>query len=150
MGTTSSVNLGLANLVQDLTNIGSPLVSSPTAMAALEKASPSDIVQLSAEASQLQGMSVLFGESNTATTNPTAADSILSAMYPNSGSTTPSTSALDQALADASSGSSTGASSSTPSTTSSSSTASTPSLAQALATYQSNLQSDEIQSMFGE
>ncbi len=145
MGTTSSVNLGVANLLQDLTNVGSPLASSPTAVAALEKASPSDIVQLSAEASQLQGLDVLFGQTNTATTNQSAADSILSALYPNSSvtnSTTNPLESLDQTVANAS----------TPatSTSGSSSTPATPSLAQALASYQSNLQSDEIQSMFGD
>ncbi len=148
MGTTSSANLGIANLLQNLTNVGSPLASSPTAVAALEKASPSDIVQLSAEASQLQGLEVLFGQTNTnntATANQSAADSILAALYPNSSansSTTDPLESLDQAVANASAGAT--------STTGSSSTASTTSLAQALASYQSNLQTDEIQSMFGD
>ena len=107
MGTTSSVNLGVANLLQDLTNVGSPLASSPTAVAALEKASPSDIVQLSAEASQLQGLDVLFGQNTatTATANQSAADSILSALYPNSSitnSTTDPLESVEQALAAAS------------------------------------------------
>src|SRR5208283_3111602 len=148
MGTTSSANLGVANLLQELTNAGSPLASSPTAVAALEKASPSDIVQLSADASQLQGLDVLFGQTNTGTTataNQSAADSILSALYPNSASTNSTNTPLEslyQALQNAS----------TPatSTSGSSSTASTPLLAQALASYQSNLQADEIQSMFGD
>ncbi|MGA2600192.1 MAG: hypothetical protein ABSH09_24765 [Bryobacteraceae bacterium] len=146
MGTTSSVNLGVANLLQDLTNVGSPLASSPTAVAALEKAPPSDIVQLSAEASQLQGLEVLFGQTNTdttATSNQSAANSILSALYPDGsspGSTPTPIQSLYQALENASPGTS-GATGGT---------ASSSSLTQAVASYQSNLQSDEIQSMFGD
>jgi hypothetical protein len=150
MGTTSSANLGVANLLQNLTNAGSPLASSPTAVAALEKASPRDIVQLSAEASQLQSLDVLFGQPDTATTaaaNQSAADSVLSALYPNSSSSNSTLTPLQslyQAVADASTPATSG------STTGSSSNLSTSSLAQALASYQSNLQADEIQSMFGD
>jgi hypothetical protein len=69
MGTTSALNSaalnpGVANLLQTLTNVNSPIVSSPTLVSALEKAPPSDIVQLSAAATQLQNVSSLFGNSN--------------------------------------------------------------------------------------
>jgi hypothetical protein len=101
---------------------------------------------LSAEASQLQGLNVLFGQTNTdttATANQSAADSILSALYPNtsiSNSTPTPLQSLYQALENASAGTS----------SATGSTASSSSLTQAVASYQSNLQSDEIQSMFGE
>jgi hypothetical protein len=61
MSTTSSVNAGLASLLQNLSNIGSPILSSPKAIAALQNAPPADIVQLSDEAIQLEGLNALFG-----------------------------------------------------------------------------------------
>jgi hypothetical protein len=61
MSTTSSVNAGLASLLQNLSNIGSPILSSPKALAALQNAPPADIVQLSDEAIQLEGLNALFG-----------------------------------------------------------------------------------------
>lgn len=61
MGSVSSISPGLANLLQTLSNVNSPVVSSPTEMAALQKASPSDIAQLSVESTQLQSMDEMFG-----------------------------------------------------------------------------------------
>jgi len=145
MGTTSSINPGLASLLQNLSNVGSPLLSSPKAMAALQTASPGDIAQLSDEAIQLEGLNVLFGQPETSGTNGlSTSDSLLSDLYQTSNSATQTDpfASLEQALANASASSTSG-------TTSSSGTASTPSLAQALASYQTNLQSDEMQSLFG-
>ena len=68
MGTvSSSLNPGVADLLQTLTNVKSPVVNSPAAVSALEKAPASDIVQLSEEALQLQGVDALFGTSTTTT-----------------------------------------------------------------------------------
>jgi len=61
MGSVASINPGLADLFQTLSNVNSPVLSSPAAVSALEKASPTDIAQLSIEASQLEGMDALFG-----------------------------------------------------------------------------------------
>jgi hypothetical protein len=69
MGSVSSTNPGVANLLQLLSNVNSPVASSPSAVAALEKAPPSDIAQLSEEAIQLQGMDEMFGIEN-GTENP--------------------------------------------------------------------------------
>ncbi len=61
MGSVSPINPGVANLLQTLTNINSPVLQSPAEVSALEKASPSDIVQLSVEAKQLESMDMTFG-----------------------------------------------------------------------------------------
>lgn len=94
MGSVSSTNPGLSDLLQTLTNENSPLAStfsSPTVQAALENASPGDIVQLSTEALQLQVTDSLFGQQDAATTTP--AQSLFSALdvinASGSGSSTP-------------------------------------------------------------
>ncbi len=61
MGSVSSTNPGVAALFQALTSLNSPVMSSPGTVTALESASPSDIVALSNAATQLQGVSELFG-----------------------------------------------------------------------------------------
>jgi hypothetical protein len=54
----------VANLLQLLSNVNSPIASSPAAASALENAPPTDIAQLSVEALQLQGMDEMFGITN--------------------------------------------------------------------------------------
>jgi hypothetical protein len=61
MGSVSSTNPGIAALFQTLSGLSSPLMSSQGTVSALESASPSDIVALSDAATQLQGVSELFG-----------------------------------------------------------------------------------------
>ena len=63
MGSTS-LNPGVSNLLETLSSLNSPTLSSPAVVSALEKAPASDIVQLSAEASQLQGVDAMFGLSD--------------------------------------------------------------------------------------
>jgi hypothetical protein len=136
LGTTSSINPALVNLLQDLSNVGSPLLSSSTAMAALQKAPASDIVQLSAEATQLEALQAILGQADaSANAGPPTPESLLSSLYPTGGSTTPADALanLTQALAN-------------PSATSSKSN---PSVAEALASYQNSLQSEEMQTLFG-
>ena len=58
---SSSVNPALADLFQTLANINSPVLSSPAVTQALEKASPTDIVQLSMAANQLENVDAIFG-----------------------------------------------------------------------------------------
>jgi hypothetical protein len=136
LGTTSSINPALVNLLQNLSNAGSPLLSSSTAMAALQKAPASDIVQLSAEATQLEALQAILGQADaSANAGPPTPESLLSSLYPTGGSTTPADALanLTQALAN-------------PPATSSKSN---PSVAEALASYQSSLQSEEMQTLFG-
>ena len=73
MGSVSSVNPGLVNLFQTLSAVGSPVMSSQADMNALEKAPPTDIVELSAMASQLEAVDAMFGITpQTSTTDPLA------------------------------------------------------------------------------
>ena len=77
MGSVASTNVastsnGLSDLLQTLTNDNSPLLStlsSPNVQAALESAPASDIVEISAEAQQLQTADALFGSSDTSTSS---------------------------------------------------------------------------------
>ena len=65
MGTvSSSLNPGVSELLQTLSNVNSPVMSSPAVVSALEKAPEKDIVQLSTEALQLQSVDAMFGISN--------------------------------------------------------------------------------------
>ena len=61
MGSVSSTNPGVADLLQTLSKVGSPLASSSKDVSALEKASPADLVQLSTAAMQLENVDTLFG-----------------------------------------------------------------------------------------
>lgn len=120
---TSASNNGLSDLLQTLTNENSPLLStlsSPGVQSALEKAPAADIAEISDQAQQLQLTDALFGESNTATT-PT--DSLFSAL--------------------ASAGSS-----ATSSASGASLNPGSP-LADQLAAYQSNMQTQETEGLFG-
>lgn len=76
----NATNNGLSDLLQTLTNENSPLLStlsSPNIQQALESAPASDIVEISAQAQQLQSVDELFGISNTASTQ---SDSLFSAL----------------------------------------------------------------------
>ena len=64
MGSVGSVNPGIGDLLQSLYNNGaslSPVLSSSAVESALQTASPADLVQLSAQALQLQQTADLFG-----------------------------------------------------------------------------------------
>ncbi len=83
MGTVASTNAGLNDLMQTLTSVGSPLVSTLSSSAvesALQNAPVADIVQLSAAALKLQATDEMFGISSTSSAgNPlTALDSMVS------------------------------------------------------------------------
>jgi hypothetical protein len=71
-----STNPGLADLLQNLANTGSSALasalSSPSVQAALEQASPGDLVQLSDQALQLQVVGSLFGDQSNDTADPTS------------------------------------------------------------------------------
>jgi hypothetical protein len=70
---SSSLNPGVADLLQTLTNVNSPVLNSKSVVSALEKAPPSDIVQLSAEATQLQSVDALFGISTSSSSSTSGA-----------------------------------------------------------------------------
>jgi hypothetical protein len=80
MGSTNSVNPGVADVLQILSGAGaasiSSVLSSTSVQSALESASLGDIVQLSQQALQLQEAGTLFGipgASQTAVNSSTAA-----------------------------------------------------------------------------
>lgn len=117
-----SNNNGLSDLLQTLTNENSPLLSTlsqPSIQSALESAPPSDIVEISEQAQQLQSVDALFGLSSTANT---------------------STDSLFTALADVGSSASSSAASSLDTGSS---------LADQLAAYQGNVQTQEAQTLLG-
>ncbi len=72
MSSISSVNPGVAGLLQTLSNTGSTAVNSvltlPAVQTAIENASPEDLVQLSFEAQQLQETAGLFGTTDASQT----------------------------------------------------------------------------------
>jgi len=90
----SSLNPGVANLLQTLTNVKSPIMNSPAAVSALEKAPASDIVQLSETAAQLQGMNALFGLNTTPA--PTSTETLFG-ISPTPSTTNPILQAIENA-----------------------------------------------------
>jgi hypothetical protein len=74
---SSSLNPGVADLLQTLSSVNSPTLNSPAVVSALEAAPPADIVELSTEATQLQNIDTLFGIGATPTSST---DSILQAL----------------------------------------------------------------------
>jgi hypothetical protein len=129
MGSVSSVNPGLAGLLQTLTNLDSPVMTSPTVVSALEKASPTDIVQLSAAAAQLQDVDAIFGFSNGSNADTNDPLASLESLLDGSG-----TAAVP------------GAATNAPASSSATPTASS---ADQMASYQASLQSEETQALFG-
>ena len=77
MGSVSSTNPGVANLLQMLQNSGSPVLASSRVTDALQNASASDIVQLSTSAIQSQNVQALFGITGGATTNGASLENLL-------------------------------------------------------------------------
>jgi hypothetical protein len=135
MGTVAPVNPGVADLLQILSNAGSPSLSSALSsspvQAALQSASPADIVQLSIQATQLQVANDLF-----APADPTQTDGLFSALSPSS-----SDADLNNLLTDLYS---------PPSATSPASAAApAPTIADQIASYQSQLQTEQLQALFG-
>jgi len=127
MGSVSSLNPGVANLLQTLSNVNSPVLSSPAVTSALENAPTTDIVQLSQLATQLENVDMLFGIPNSSADSSTATLSSLLATL-ESPQTAPSAPTVPE---------------------SSSTTSSTSTEAGQLASYQAALQSAETQTLFG-
>jgi hypothetical protein len=136
MGSVSSPNPGVADLLQIFSNAGSPtlssVLSSPQVQSALQKAPPADLVQLSDQALQLQEVNGLFGSSN-----PSQTAGLFSTASPSS-----SSAALDNLF--------TSLFSSSPGSTTSSTPASIPSSpADQLAIDLSESQSEQTQAFLG-
>jgi hypothetical protein len=132
MSTVTSVNPGVAYLLQIFSNAGSPsltsALSSSEVQSALQGASPADIAQLSDQALQLHVANDLF-----ASADPSKTEGLFSAASPSSSSL-----ALENLLTNLYSPTS---------VTSPPSPA--PSLADQIATYQGNLQAEQLQAFFG-
>lgn len=94
---SSSLNPGVADLLQTLANVNSPVLNSQSVVSALESAPASDIVQLSAEATQLQGIDTLFGISSTPTSNMSSELAALEASATGSTTGTSTSSVLSNA-----------------------------------------------------
>jgi hypothetical protein len=127
MGSVSTINPGIASLLQTLSNV-SPALSSPAVQSALENASPADVVQLSEAATQLESVDAMFGvPANGSSSAPLNLEDLLSG--------------------------STGAATASPETASnallSSSAVSTASPSDQLANYQTALQAQVTQGLFG-
>jgi hypothetical protein len=122
MGSVSSLNPGVSALLQSLTNLKSPVMSSQAAVTALEKAPPSDIVQLSTAVNQLATVDAMFGISSSSSTTGTS--SIFAELEAEATSTSTSGQSTPSALANA-----------------------TP--AEQLASYTSAIQSQVTQGLFG-
>ncbi len=145
MASVSSINPGLADLLQTLANIQSPVVSSPAAVSALEKASPTDLVQLSEAALQLEGLDEMFGFQNgiqSGIPNGSGATNLEDLLNGAVGASlgSPGADAPSLAAAAAATGSA--------SAPASSSTSSTASPADQLASYQLAAQTSEVQTLF--
>jgi len=140
MGSVSSLNPGVADLLQTLSNVNSPLLSSPAAVSALEKAPTSDIVQLSQSASQLENVDTLFGIPNSATESSTAGiGNLLTELEAPQTSASPSVSSILAAVT----------APGTSPTTSSTTTSSASTEAGQLASYQAASQFAETEALFG-
>jgi len=70
MGSISSTNPGLTDLLQTLSSADPSLLSSPSVTSALENASPTDIVELSDAAMQLQSVAAMFGDPSASSADP--------------------------------------------------------------------------------
>lgn len=131
---SSSLNPGVANLLQTLADVNSPVLSSPATVSALETASPTDIVQLSESATQLENVDALFGISNSSSDSGA---SILSNLLANLESTETGTGASASSVLEAAT------------TPQSSAATTTATQADQLASYQAALQSAETQTLLG-
>lgn len=77
MGTVSSLNPGVSGLLQSLSDLNSPVLSSKAAVSALEKAPSADIVQLSRAVNQLKNVDAIFGISES---SASSSSSLLAAL----------------------------------------------------------------------
>jgi hypothetical protein len=74
MNAVSSASSNLSSLIQKLSSLESPVLSSPAVVAALQKAPPADVVQLSIAASQLESVGAMFGDTSGSTDGKSGSD----------------------------------------------------------------------------
>jgi len=87
MGSVSSTNAGVANLLQMLQDGGSSVLTSSRVTDALQNASASDVVQLSVDAIKSQNMDALFGVTSSSNTNASSLESMLTGKTATTGTT---------------------------------------------------------------
>lgn len=69
---STAVNPGVSDLLQTLSTLNSPVLSSPKVVTALENAPAADIVKLSTEATQLENVETMFGMTSANSSSRTA------------------------------------------------------------------------------
>ena len=155
MGTVTA-NTGLATLLQTLTKNVSPqlsgVLSTPSVQAALQKASPSDVAQLSSQAIQLQEVGAMFGDSTDTSSTGTGLAALFGQSTTDSSSTSdPLLTALESALTQSNSTSTDSTSSSQSQIVSDLQAALTGKpISQSTSTaLQQSLQTAEVQGLFG-
>jgi hypothetical protein len=146
MSSVPVTNPGLSNLLQTLSTTSpqlSSILSSSTVQSALKNASPQDIVKLSEQALELQQVSSLFGSS--IGTQSVGLASNPDSLFPtlSSGNAGAAASAILQALESPTAGAATGAASSA-----TTSTSTQPSVTDQIAAAFSNMQAQELASLF--
>lgn len=67
---STAVNPGVSDLLQTLSTLNSPVLSSPKVVTALENAPAADIVKLSTEATQLENVETMFGMTSANSSSP--------------------------------------------------------------------------------
>jgi hypothetical protein len=102
MASVSAASPGVTDVLQMLSNLNSPLLSSSSVTSALKKASTSDVVQLSMAATQLEGVDAMFGMSNSSSAGTTSPLASLEDLLSGSGGTSANTQLLSAATANAS------------------------------------------------
>jgi hypothetical protein len=153
MGSVASTNSGLTDLLQTLTQNTSPEMSSvlsmPSVQSALENASPADIVQISTQALELQGIGELFGDS-TASTTPTASDPLLAAVESQLAQSGSTAAAASTAAPSATTATSAADSSSSQDQASSAAGSATSAQTSSAVTSAQSLQAAELEALFGD
>jgi hypothetical protein len=83
MGSVSSPNPAITNLLQTISAAEPSILSSPSIVSSLENAPPADIIQISTAATQLAGLNAEFGIAPTPTdTEATDLNNVLTALTP--------------------------------------------------------------------
>jgi hypothetical protein len=101
MGSVSSASPGLTDVLQLLSNLNSPVLSSAGVTSALKKASTTDVVQLSMAATQLEGVDAMFGISNSSSAGANTTFANLQNLLSGSGGANANAQVLSAASADA-------------------------------------------------
>lgn len=144
MGSVSSTSPDLSNLLQTLSAespVLSSVLSTPNVQSALEKASPGDLVELSDQALQLQQVGLLFGSPDG---TQSSGDSLFSLLSPGTSTSNAEPDPIMQALE-----SSLGVGSSSAGTPANGQPASTSATPSQIASAASNLQAQNLETLFG-